>query len=197
MNRGEEKKEAKTYVMQLFPCLEQIKNESLKSKIVDAWVRAWDESPWERIEDAVYEPSLKASECTLVQHTNVVAAGALHMGQLIHDTFGLAVDFDALLAGALLHDVAKLVTFGPKGEYGEETEIGHTIHHAFYGAHIALDLGIPLRVVELIVAHTPYNRTMPCSIEGIMLDYVDYMAFDVVSFTAGHKIDLSTMKRLP
>lgn len=185
------------YIKRLFPLVEQIKDTLLKDKVIEAWLRAWRDSTWERIELAVFRPVLKASECTLVEHVNVVAAGVLYVGQLIHENFRLPVDFDALLAGALLHDVAKLVEYGPKDDHGERTDIGKMIHHAFYGAHIALDLGIPIKIVELIVAHTPQNRALPCSIEGIILDYLDYMAYDVVSFNAGHKILLSAMKRQP
>ena len=183
----------KEYVKRLFPLIEQIKDKSLREKTVEAWLRAWSESPWEKIELAVYEPTLKLSECTLVDHTNVVTAGSLSFGQLIHEKFRLPIDFDMLLTGALLHDVAKLVTYGPKGD----TPAGKILHHAVLGAHIALNLDLPMEIAELIYAHTPQNRAMPLSIEGIIIDYIDIMAFDVVSFNAGHKIELSVLKRQP
>ena len=187
----------KQHVRNLFPLLEKIEDTSLQDKVIAAWLRAWHEGPWKSIESAVYEPVLNVKACTLVQHTNLVAAGALHFGQMVKDTLGLPVNFDSLIAGSLLHDVAKLVEYGPKGELGQKTDFGKMIHHAYYGGYIALDLGIPIDIVELIVSHTPQNRAMPRSIEGIILTYLDLMALDVSFFTAGLKIELAIIKRKP
>lgn len=192
MKYPEDKKE---YVRRLFPLVEQIKDSSLKDKVIETWLRLWDESKWERIESVPFMAEMELSKCSLVQHINFVTEGAQDIGHLVHDKFQLPVDFDVLLAGALLHDASKLVEFEPKGDGAQKTDFRNKITHGAYGAHIALNVGLPMDVVHLIITHTPRTTLMPCLLEGVILSYVDYLAFDTIRFGSGDKLYLEAHKK--
>lgn len=188
--------EDKEYIRQLFPLVDQIKDSSIRDKVIETWRRTWSESKWERIESVPANAEIQVDKCSIVQHTNYIAAIALHIGHVIHDDFNLPLDFDVLLAGALLHDVSTINEFEPDGKGGEKiTDIGSKITHAAYGAGIALNVGLPLDVVHIIVSHTPLAATMPSSFEALIVSYVDLLICDVFFLTTGAKLFLEAQKK--
>ena len=183
------------YIGQLFPLVNEIKNVSLRNKVIKVWLKVWGESKWDCIEVALFNPKVKFERCSLVEHVNFVTTAALDIGRLVQDIFRLSVNFDVLLAGALLHDVSKLVEFEPKGDGEQKTDIGRQVTHAVYGTHVALSVGVPLNVVHLIISHTPQTTLIPSSVEGIILAYVDYIAADVMFLSAGVNLLLEAHKK--
>lgn len=53
--------EGTKHIRELFPHVEQIKEPSLKDKVVETWFKMWDESKWECAELAPFSPKVEFS----------------------------------------------------------------------------------------------------------------------------------------
>ena len=91
------------------------------------------------------------------------------------------INDDLLIAGALLHDVSKMVEQSPaEGKPGVDSRIGEELMHGSYGAHLALNAGLPLDIINIISVHSPKIKKIPHNVEGIFICYADLAAFDAV-----------------
>ena len=171
-------------IRQLLPLIDQIKDEKLRNGVLEVWVKAWEESEWEDVADCPFHVEIQ--EASLIQHTNFVMTIAMAMASLARDTWHIPVDMDLLLAGAVLHDVCKVLEFAPQeGKPGKQSAIGENLVHGAYGVHLALNAGLPLRVAHLINTHTPQVSKLPKVIEGIFICYADYAAADILLLGKG------------
>lgn len=169
--------EERAYIGRLFPPLEEIGSADLREKVAAVWVRLWKESGYPRIEDAPWwVPRRHETKVTNVRHVNEVALCAMKLAD-VAEFAGVPVDRDLLLAGALLQDADKLTLFHP--ESFEETVIARSAQHTFYGAHVALEAGLPWEVVHLILSHSKNTNVRPRTTEAVLLHYADYVVCDI------------------
>jgi len=154
----------------LFPELGQLKDEALRASVVEIWTRLWSESEWERLDDVPVSLKIPFPQR---KHAQGVVRVALAAAPIWEELYGCAIDRDILIAGALLLDVSKLVEMRPGADGAERTEIGKSLPHATYGAHLALQLGVPLSVVHIITAHSPNGGKAPATLECQILDWID------------------------
>jgi isopropylmalate/homocitrate/citramalate synthase len=162
----------------LFPELDLITDESMRSAVVRIWSRLWQESEYT---DLYQVPVSLKVDYPQVKHTQAVAQMALAVAEAAERIHGRRVRRDVLLAGALLMDASKLVEYrpGPDGSH-QRSAIGHHLPHATYAAHLALEAGLPLEVVHILMAHSPNGGKSPDSLEAHILDGLDQI--DLHSF---------------
>lgn len=170
-------------IRRAFPELERIESQSMRQAVVDIWLRVWQESSWERLEDCPYNPL--APQVSLVAHTNQVTAGALALAEQTQRYVGGSIQWDALRVAALLHDVSKLVEYEPADTGCRKSRLGRSYQHGFYGAHLAQQAGLPMDVVAMIINHTGDSRVVPDTPEGLCLYYADMCAADSARLLAG------------
>jgi putative nucleotidyltransferase with HDIG domain len=178
----------RTYVRDLFPELAEIADRSLADKVVEIWAETWKESPWERIEDAPKNPETVHARHKLVPHTRAVTVQGIAMAKAIRDFHDLPVNLDYVIAGCNLHDVSKLVEYGPQGDGAGKSEFGTLVQHAVYGVHKALAHGLPLELIHIIGSHTTQSRLAPKSTEAIIVYYADYADSDALMLEAGQRL---------
>jgi len=166
-------------VKECFPILNKIRNQELKEAVLQCWVRMWNESKWNDLEDCPFTPPFP--DISLVQHVNCVGDLVLTVADLLekHNP-ELHLDRDYLITGVLLHDLSKMVEIekGPDGvTWGSLLKL---MPHSTYGAFIAMAQGLPPRVANIIMAHTRMTGTLPASPEATLLHYLDYGLADVL-----------------
>lgn len=171
------------YIRGLLPEIDDLQQRLLASQVVQIWDEMWKESGWARIEDC--PKSADASAYRLIPHVRSVTQGCMAMSRSVTANYGIPVQHDTLLAGALLHDASKLVEEDPAGGASKKTHLGKLIQHGAYTAHKALTLGMPLEIVHLIITHTRQSGMLPKTAEGIILHYVDYGDSDVLLHSLG------------
>ncbi len=100
----------------------------------------------------------------------------------------LKLHMDHLLAGALLHDVDKMVIFdSPTGGF---TETGRRSFHAVAGAAMARSLGLPEEVAHIIEAHSVrFSPHPPKSIEALILRQADIIVAGSVYMAQGLEME--------
>ena len=177
------------YIVRLFPAVSKIRNEGVRDKVIQTWLHAWKQSNFSRIEDVhQFEPARDYIAYTNVDHTNQVCQACEAIAAMALEGLNLKLHMDHLLAGALLHDVDKMVIFdSPTGGF---TETGRRSFHAVAGAAMARSLGLPEEVAHIIEAHSVrFSPHPPKSIEALILRQADIIVAGSVYMAQGLEME--------
>lgn len=117
------------------------------------------------------------------QHVRSVTRICFAVAEVFDEVYGgktLKLKRDVLLAGALLHDVGKLLEIEEASGVFQKSRDGKLVRHPFSGVALADAQGLPAEVLHIIGTHSkegdPYKRTP----EAIILHYADFMNFDPI-----------------
>jgi putative nucleotidyltransferase with HDIG domain len=163
------------------PEVAMIGDGTLREQVVELHALALAETDYGTIEDippsgVPESPLMKRG--TQADHYRAVATMAVGMAKGLEDVMGgLGIDYDLLIAAALVHDVGKAYEFaGWERWKRERSRTGSpSLRHPVYGAHLALTLGMPEPIVHCIAAH-PYmgeGQFVKASIETTIVQYAD------------------------
>ena len=159
-------------ILEHLPEIGNISDEDLRDMVVKVWMEALDCGGCTDLETVPWTLTVPDIEDTLVNHTNRVARLAGMMA-LAHGN----VDVDLVLAGALLHDVGKLLEFKQTAGTTIKRDMGKS--HAILGAELAQALGAPPELAHIIAAHSVEGDEMDRSPEAILVHHVDFMDFEM------------------
>jgi len=140
-------------VREAFPELDDIEDEALRDKVVEAWRLGLDRGGWREITDIPYAWNIH--EVTNVEHVRGVTRIAVDAATQQRDFHGADPDMDVIRAACLLHDVGKCYEYvdhvdddildGPDPEYATEE-----VPHSLSGYALAHEVGCPLAVQRAI-----------------------------------------------
>jgi putative nucleotidyltransferase with HDIG domain len=183
------KQKDRDYVAGLFPALLEIKDEGMGEKVIQTWFHAWKQSNFLRIEDVhQFEPARQYISYTNVDHTNQVCQAGQKMAAMAAEVLNLRVNLDYVLAGALLHDVDKIVIFDAKT--GGFSEMGRQIPHAVLGAALGRAEGLPEEVAHIVEAHSiQFSPLPPKSIEALIVRQADLLVANATYMGQGLDMD--------
>jgi len=106
-----------------------------------------------------------------LDHTYAVTLMAMRIADTVKEVYSRDVDYDALIAGALLHDIGKLWTMH-KLKSWEST--GLTIDHTMLGTSELYARGFPEKVIHVVASHFgPNGPTPPQTLEAAIVHVVD------------------------
>jgi putative nucleotidyltransferase with HDIG domain len=166
----------------LFPEIEQIQDETLRSQVLQVWEIALKEGQW-TVEDLLKMPFtllLKPCPITLPEHTRAVTQGAIAAAKAMQNVHGpsFKVNMDYLIAGGLLHDVGKPMEYvkAPDGDF-TKSQLGKMLRHPFSGAWICREAGIPAEIVHIIAVHAREGDGGYRSTEAVFVHHADFMNF--------------------
>lgn len=182
-------KKDRDYILGLFPTIVKIQDSDIREKVIQTWFQAWKRGNFLRIEDAhQFEPARDRIVYTNVDHTNQVCRACEKMAEMAFEVLNLKLNMDSLLAGALLHDVDKMVIFDART--GGWTEAGRRTSHALEGASMARAEGLPEEVVHIIESHsTKFSPHPPISLEALILRQADIIIASAVYMAQGLEVD--------
>jgi putative nucleotidyltransferase with HDIG domain len=162
-------------IRQLFPTIEKIKSADLQEKVILSWYHAWKRSNFPGIEMLhQFEPARARIAYTNVEHTNQVCLACDRTAEMLTEVLGQDINREDLMAGAILHDVDKIVIFDFKT--GGFTATGRRFAHAVMGASMALMEGLPESVAHIIGAHSwRFSPTLPATGEALILRHLDHV----------------------
>jgi len=165
------------YVRRLFPALDELKSKPLRDQCVAFWTRLWRESGFERIEDVPWLARKRLDTgCTNVEHINQVIACVKALAG-VATLCGVAIDRDQLIAGAIVFDADKIVLHDPPNF--TDTDVTLLSQHTIYGASVALEVGLPMGIAHMILAHSKNSSVRPRTTEALLLHYADYIVIDL------------------
>lgn len=174
-------------VEKLLPPLAGIVDPKLRIAIVEIWVEAWDESDWADLTDVPKGIYGRGSDVgSLIEHVLCVTEAAEALAEVLEASGrGWSVSRDLLLAGALLHDVSKVVESEPGPDGAPVTSaVGRMLQHGVWTAARVLRRDLDLELAHMIVSHTPRSKSVPATLEGLILYYADMMDSDALALSA-------------
>lgn len=167
----------------ILPEIELIEDEGLREKVLKTWEAALDRGGWgpadiERLPFTL----VKRTEINLAQHVRSVTRICLAVAETFDAVYQgkLKLNRDTLLAGALLHDVGKLLEMEERGGKFCKTSAGRLVRHPFSGVALADASGIPAEVQHIIGTHSKEGDLYPRTPEAIILHHADFMNFDPI-----------------
>ena len=184
------------------PEVQDIRDEDLRAKVVEAWALCLAHSSFDSIDEI--EPAANPGVNRLKngkQSDHI--RGVTRMAVAVADEMcalmpGIEVDKDLLIAGALCHDVGKPFEFDPDNRKRWEAEPYAAglpaIRHPAYGVHICLTVGLPEEVAHCAAAHSGEGELLVRSLENTIIHHVDYAFWNVCR--AGNLLEPETLAAL-
>ncbi len=173
----------KEEICKALPEIDLIKDKDLKEKVVATWEAGLSRGGWTPKDIARMPFTLaKSVKISFADHVRSVTRICLAVAETFDEIYQgeLKLNRDILLAGALLHDVGKLLEVSETAGTFKKTKEGSLVRHPFSGVALADENGLPADVLHIIATHSkegdPYKRTA----EAIILHYADFMNFDPI-----------------
>jgi putative nucleotidyltransferase with HDIG domain len=165
--------------------IDQIQDSSLREKVVQAWVSACKRGGWENVDVLREMPFTLLTDThgvNFIEHTIAVAKGAYGLAKAQESAcreLPYKIDYDRLWAGALLHDVGKLLEFERDGKGGfRKSRAGMCARHPISGTAVAYELGLPDEVLNTIACHAKEGDGRPQVVETILIHQADFATFN-------------------
>jgi len=117
-----------------------------------------------------------------VEHTRAVTLTCVAVADVFEKVYGdrNPVNRDQLTAGALLHDVGKLLEYTTMGGETVKSEFGARLRHPFGGVILAAEQGLPSEVLHMIAAHAREGDLVKRSREATILFHADFTSFETL-----------------
>lgn len=154
--------------------LKWIKDKDLREKVVSVWKTAANKRGWNSIHDVPFTLLIEDSG-RLTDHTKRMT----HMVYAVMNQRKEDLNQDYLIAGALLHDVGKLVEYDVinkkivKGEYGKK------FRHPLAGAKLVWQHDLPDEIAHIIYAHSHEGDKTKRSAEAVIVNHCDFIDFEI------------------
>lgn len=169
-------------VCENLPEVNEIKDEALRGKVIEAWAFALSQTEFTRIDQikgsgVPDSPALK--DGTQAEHLRGVARMAQGLADGLEAVHGeIGIDRDLLWACALCHDVGKPFEFSPENQGRWQNDVGASgfpsIRHSVYGVHVALTVGLPEAVAHTAGAHSAEGELIKRSLENTLVNSADH-----------------------
>ena len=179
----------KKHLAKHLPIINEINNPDLKEMVYGVFARVLRESAYQDITEVPnFTTELMGGEDdeTFVRHTSAVVSTAMAFARELQSAYNVSIDYDILLAGAILHDVEKPAAYARKGNVVELTPRGRKTPHGEYGAQMAEQAGLPQAVINIIASHSPTEgKIAPASIEAVIVGCCDAGIFQSYRLMTG------------
>jgi HD superfamily phosphodiesterase len=159
--------------------LNEITDTRLRDNAIKVFHRAKELGEWENIEGIPFTLLIENCPIDFVTHTRLVTQMALRIGELVEKTL-IEINKDFLVAGALLHDVGKLVEYSrsDKGNF-LKSKLGDLFRHPAIGMHLCLSEGLPYEIAHICLAHSSEGDKLKRSPEAWIVHHCDFICFEL------------------
>ena len=149
-------------ILKSLPEIAEISDRDLREKVIDLWSRALSVSEFSSIDEMECSGMVGMAQYpgkTQSDHLRGVGRIARAIAREMRDLCGdeVDVDPDMCLASGLIHDAGKpyfYTTENIKRFHERRAYIGKpAFRHTMFGAHLALEAGLPEELVHCIAAH--------------------------------------------
>ena len=142
-----------TQVREAFPEIQDVESESLRERVVEAWVLALERGGWRDVHDVPYAWNIH--DVSNVEHVRGVTRIAAKSAEEQREFHGADPDEDVILAACLLHDVGKCYEYvdhvdDEKLLEPDPTYATEEIPHSLSGYALAHEVGCPPAVQRAI-----------------------------------------------
>jgi putative nucleotidyltransferase with HDIG domain len=171
-------------LLDLIPEFNLIKDSGLREKCLQTWIEAMRRGGWKANDLNEMAFTLLIPDCPVnfVEHTRAVTLTCVAVADVFEKVYGdrNPVNRDHLTAGALLHDVGKLLEYTTMGGETVKSEFGVRLRHPFGGVILAAEQGLPSEVLHMIAAHAREGDLVKRSTEATILFHADFTSFETL-----------------
>jgi len=167
-------------VLLSLPLINEIKDEDLKQKVIEAWALSLYLNDYSTIEEIPGSGRPGGPvKGTQTDHILGVTKIALNMLDILEDQYNdsLGVDRDILIAAGLCHDLGKPFEYSPKNRerWDSDPRISGrpALRHTLYGVHIALTVGLPEAIAHSCGCHSPEGELVERSLSNTIVHFAD------------------------
>lgn len=175
------------------PEIRCVGDQELRKKIEATFEEARKIGEWtlEELAELPFTVNIPGVTITLREHMRAVAYMTDQAYKMMLACYGekhpeYKWNYDYLMAGALLHDVGKIIEYG-KDDGGRPyiNERGRLMHHCVSGSCLAAKHGMPEEVVHMIAVHVQDGTKKYRSPEAAVINKIDLLNFDPFKAFAG------------
>lgn len=169
---------------ELIPEFDLITDASLRDKCLKTWEEAMRQGGWrpEDLGKMAFTLLIPDSQVSFVEHTRAVTLTCVGVADVFEKLYGdrNPIHRDYLIAGALLHDVGKLVEYSFVDGKTVQSEYGKHLRHPFSGVVLAAEQGAPAEVLHMIATHAREGDLVKRSREATVLHHADFTNFETL-----------------
>ncbi len=176
-------------LIELIPEFNLIKDQGLRTDALNAYVDALETGGWTPSDLKRMPFTLLISPCpaTMLEHIRGVTRVALAIADAIEAAHPgkpqMLANRDILLAGALLHDVGKLVEYKEEDGRFVVAKSGKLLRHPLSGMGIARAAGLPEEVQHIVAYHSHEGDKSRATLEAIIINHADFLNFEPFKLT--------------
>lgn len=172
----------KERLIELIPEFNEVSDADLREKTINVWIKALKLANMEP-DDVLRMPFtlIMDLDVNFIQHVRGVVGVSIAAGKLVNELYSdvITIDMDILTAGALLHDVGKLIEVTETEEGWKKSSQGKILRHAFSGVGLCFDEGIPDEVMHIIAVHSKEGDGGVRTPEAWLLHHADFSNFHI------------------
>jgi putative nucleotidyltransferase with HDIG domain len=169
-------------LLDLIPEFDLIEDTDLRERSIRTWEEGMRRGGWKVGDLTKMAQSLLVRDAptNFVEHTRVVTLTCIAVADIFEKIYGdrNALDRDLIIAGALLHDVGKLLEYKLVDGKTTRSELGDKLRHPFSGVVLAAEQGLPDEVLHMIAAHAKEGDLVQRSREATVLHHADFTSFE-------------------
>ncbi len=166
----------------LIPEFGLIRDEDLRTKTLDVFVKAMEEGGWQPADLTRMPFTLLLDPCpaSMVEHIRGVVTVARKSAEALKELYAdrMPINLDELTSGAILHDVGKLVEYRIEGDRFVKSPKGRMLRHPFSGVGLGYDAGLPDSVLHMIAVHAKEGTGARVLPESVVIHHADFMNFE-------------------
>lgn len=185
----------KAKIREFLPEIEWIRDKVLQEKITASYEDALLLGGWQPQDMAVIPFTLLIPNCPYsyldhVRGVTRVAKAAMEEFNAVysHKNEKFTLNHDLVVAGALLHDIGKLVEYERLADGNiVKSQIGKDLRHPFSGTVIAMRNGCSSAIGHIIANHAAEGDGTMRSPEAVIINKADFINFETVKSFLGTK----------
>jgi predicted aconitase with swiveling domain len=172
-------------LLELIPEFDEIRDAELRAKALAVWEEGMALGGWtvQGLAEIPFTLLAEDVKVTFIEHVRTVCRMCIAMEEVLLDAYDdrVTIDHDALVAGALLADVGKLIEYR-REEDGKTVfaDMYHYLRHPFTGVALSYKHGIPESALHVIATHSWEGAKFKRRPESIIFHHADFTDFDLI-----------------
>jgi putative nucleotidyltransferase with HDIG domain len=169
-------------LLKFIPEFNLIKDSDLKEKVLKVWDIALRAGNWEAkdLQRMPFTLLIDPCPCTMVEHIRGVVNVSIEAAKALQSIYQdkIKINEDYLIAGALLHDIGKLVEYKEENGRFIQSNWGKLVRHPISGVGLCYSQDIPEEVMHIIASHSWEGDRCKRTPEAIIVHHADFTNFE-------------------
>jgi putative nucleotidyltransferase with HDIG domain len=169
-------------LLKFIPEFNLIKDSDLKEKVLKVWDIALKAGDWEAkdLQRMPFTLLIDPCPCTMVEHIRGVVNVSIEAAKALQSIYQdkIKINEDYLIAGALLHDIGKLVEYKEENGRFIQSNLGKLVRHPISGVGLCYSQDIPEEVMHIIASHSWEGDRCKRTSEAIIVHHADFTNFE-------------------